>query len=373
VTAFVLLGLVATTAPATGLARAQACGDCHGAAFESWRTSAHALAATNPIYQAGFRVEPRQFCVDCHTSAGARAEEGIGCATCHAARAAPGTGAATGPATVAAAAGHPVELRARADLRDPALCRDCHEFATPAFEGGSMRMTDLPMQRTYSEWLAFRDAGGRETCQSCHMPGGDHTMRGAHDVELLRGSLAVTASADPRGARLTLASVGVGHAFPSGDLFRHLTVEVRPAGERREEAWRVVDRMGRMFETRLDARTLQAYKVETADTVLVPGVPRVVRLPALRGELAWRVRYHYGSERDERRGLVPADALFVTLATGTVGQARRGEARSTDGQCVSPPCAAWPAFSRARSRRLWAETSVGSRATAALYSRSASR
>jgi hypothetical protein len=106
--------------------------------------------------------------------------------------------------------------------------------------------------------------------------------------------------------------------------------------------------------------------------VLVPGLPRVVRLPSTRGELVWRVRYHYGSERDERRGLVPADALFVTLATGTVGRARRSGPRPIAAQGASP-CAAWPAFSRARSRRLRAEASVGSRATAALYSRNASR
>jgi len=353
------------TVQAAATPGAQGCGDCHGAAFAGWRASAHAAAATNPLYRAGFRVEPRRFCVDCHTSAGARAEEGIGCSSCH-------VDPASAPPTTTAASGHPLALRARADLRDPALCRDCHEFATPAFEGGALRMTDLPMQRTYSEWLAYRDAGGRETCQSCHMPGGDHTMRGARDVELLRGSLAVIASADARGPRLTLASVGVGHAFPSGDLFRHLTVEVRPAGDPQEDAWRVVDRMGRTFETRLDGKTLQAYKVETADTVLVPGTPRVVRLPPIRGELVWRVRYHYGSERDERRGLVPAEALFVTLATGTVGQSRRCEPRPSAGQGASP-WAACPAFSRARSRRLRAELSVGSRATAALYSRSASR
>jgi hypothetical protein len=358
------MGLVAMTAPVSTPTQAQACGDCHGAAFESWRTSAHALAATNPIYQAGFRVEPRRFCVDCHTSAASHAEEGIACLSCHAGR------EGRSPA-----GGHVVALRARAELRDPALCRDCHEFATPAFEGAEVRMTDLPMQRTYSEWLAYREAGGAETCQSCHMPGGDHTMRGAHDVELLRGSLAVTSSVDARGARLTLTSVGVGHALPSGDLFRHLTVEVRPAGDapESEDAWRVVDRMGRTFETRLDRGTLQAYKVETANTVLVPGVPRIVRLPPTRGELIWRVRYHYGSERDERRGLLPADALFVTLATGTAGQAARRRAPRPIAAQGASPWAAWPAFSRARSRRLRADASDGSRATAALYSRSASR
>jgi hypothetical protein len=260
-----------------------------------------------------------------------------------------------------------VALRPRAELRDPALCRDCHEFATPAFEGGAMRTTDLPMQRTYSEWLAYRAGGGEGTCQSCHLPGGDHRMRGAHDVELLRRSLAVTVATDGAGERLTLASVGVGHGFPTGDLFRHLTVEVRSLDDAREQAWRVVDRMGRLFDTRLDGATMRAYKVETADTALVPGVPRVVQLPASDRALAWRVRYHYGSERDERRGFVSAEALFATLASGTVAAAppaaRQGCYRAPD----------WLAFSCARSRRRRAEASPGSRARAALYSRTASR
>ncbi|HEY6477107.1 MAG TPA: cytochrome c3 family protein [Polyangia bacterium] len=351
------LGLVAIGANAGAPAASQTCGDCHGAAFEGWSVSTHAAAATNPIYRAGFRAEPRQFCVDCHTSTGARVEEGIACGSCHVSR------EASGPA-----GGHVLALRARADLRDPAFCKDCHEFATPAFEGGVQRMTDLPMQRTYSEWLAYRAAGGGGTCQSCHMPGGDHTMRGAHDVELLRRSLAVTASADARGARLTLASIGVGHRFPTGDLFRHLTVEVRAAGDAGEDAWRVVDRMGRMFETRLDGATMRAYKVETADTALAPGSPRVVALPPSPGGLDWRVRYHHGSERDEKRGLVSADALFATLAEGRLSAAPGAAV----GQGASP-AAAWPAFSRARSRRRRAEVSVGSRASAALYSRSASR
>ena len=182
----------------------------------------------------------------------------------------------------------------------------------------------------------------------------------------------MTASDGCGGARLTLASVGVGHGFPSGDLFRHLTVEVRPAGDEREEAWRVIDRMGRTFETRLDGSDPAGLQGRDRRYRAGPGVPRVVRLPRTPGELVWRVRYHYGSERDEQRGLVPAEALFVTLATGTVGRPPRCGAQPIDDQGASP-WAAWPAFSRARSRRLRAEVSDGSRATAALYSRSASR
>jgi D-alanyl-D-alanine dipeptidase len=301
----------AATSGADGRAP-DACGGCHGAALATWRASGHAAAWTSPLFRAGFQVEPRQFCVDCHAPVAARADDGIGCLSCHEAPRA------------AATPGHAVALRTRDELGDPALCRGCHEFATPVFEGGVARLTDLPMQRTWSEWLAYRGRGGAETCQTCHRAHGDHGSNGAHDVELLRRSLAVTVVPEAPGAVLTLASVGVGHSFPTGDLFRHLTVEVRGADESAHEGvhqavddpWRVVARLGRTFDTRLEGATLLARKVETADTSLAPGVPRAVALPA--SALSWRVVYHYGSERDERRGLVPAEGLFATLAAGEI-------------------------------------------------------
>ncbi len=280
-------------APASARA-AEACGTCHGAALAEWTGSGHAAAWTSPLFRAGFQVEPRRFCVDCHVSASERVAEGIGCLGCHETRSAASTGT------------HVAALRSREELRSAAACKDCHEFATPAFDDGVSRQTSLPMQSTYSEWAAYRRAGGAETCQGCHMPRGSHVMSGAHDVELLRGALAVTAA----GGALTLASVGVGHSYPTGDVFRHLTVEVREEGP----AWRVVARLGRRFDTRLDGDTLLARKVETADTSLRPGEPRLIRLPE--GAKRWRVRYHYGSERDEKRGLVPDSALYATLAEG---------------------------------------------------------
>jgi len=273
----------------------EACGGCHGAAFADWRGSGHAAAWTSPIFRAGFKVEPRRFCVECHAPVAAHADDGIGCLSCHEARAA------------APAPGHVAALRSREELRSATACKDCHEFATPAFDDGAARPTSLPMQSTYTEWVAYQRAGGAETCQGCHMPQGRHVMSGAHDVELLRGALAVAVS----DGALTLTSVGVGHSFPTGDVFRHLTVEVRDDGG---APWRVVARLGRRFDTRLDGETLLARKVETADTSLRPGEARVVRLPA--AAKRWRVRYHYGSERDERRGLVPDSALFATLAEG---------------------------------------------------------
>ena len=149
----------------------EACGGCHGAAFADWSGSGHASAWTSPLFRAGFQVEPRRFCVECHAPVAERAAEGIGCLGCHEARSA------------APAPGHVAALRSREELRSATACKDCHEFATPAFDDGAARPTSLPMQSTYSEWVAYRRAGGGETCQGCHMPQGRHVMSGAHDVE----------------------------------------------------------------------------------------------------------------------------------------------------------------------------------------------
>jgi len=323
---FVLLMLAGAPPPAQHAA--SACGSCHGVTLTDWRASAHADAWTSPLFRAGLQVEPKAFCVGCHAPETARADEGIGCVTCHEANRDDSPAVRRmpiAPARPDAGAEHAVALRSRAALADPAFCRSCHEFATPAFEGGRKRGTALPMQSTYSEWLAYQRAGDAETCQSCHMPGGRHVMSGTRDLALLRGALAVTARDEPTGATLTLASVGVGHDFPTGDLFRHLTVEVRPLrngdADRENSAWRIVDRIGRTFATRLDDATLLAHKEETANTSLVPGASRVVALPPREGPLGWRVRYHYGSERDEQRGLVPAAALVTTLAEGRLVRA----------------------------------------------------
>jgi D-alanyl-D-alanine dipeptidase len=271
-----------------------ACAGCHPARTVEWEGSGHAQSWTSRLFQAGLAVERRQFCVDCHvpTPSVADAARGIGCGDCHA------------PA-------EPHGARAVARLRAEDACKSCHEFATPEWEGGVMRMTALPMQSTYSEWLAYRQAGGAGTCQSCHMPGGDHATHGAHDVDLLRRALDVRATVGGGAATFTVRSVGVGHRYPTGDLFRSLTLEVDDGG-----GWRTVARAGRAFDTRLDEVTLAAHKIETANTTLAPGETRTVTVVAP-APLAWRVRYHYGSERDERLARVSYDALVVTLAEGT--------------------------------------------------------
>jgi hypothetical protein len=165
----------------------------------------------------------------------------------------------------------------------PDLCRQCHEFRIPAWHDGVLTVTEVPMQSTWTEWAAWRDAGGVEICQDCHMPGGRHLFRGAHDTAVLEGSVRVEGNA--RGC--TVASVGTARSLRPGVGVRQGTLEVAEA-----TGWVVISWFGRRFEPALvDGRV----QLELAgDTSLQPGVP--VEIPYAGRATAWRLRYHYTAE-----------------------------------------------------------------------------
>jgi hypothetical protein len=226
-----------------------------------------------------------------------QAEEGITCVVCHVREG--------GVLAVDGVGAH--RFVAAPALATSAVCGSCHEFPFLTYAGAELVSTGTPMQRTYSEWSA---SGSTQTCQDCHMPGGRHLFRGAHDVAFLAGSVAVEAGVEGDRGRLRLRSVGVGHDLPTGDLFRHLTVEVS-----RGDGYAVVARIGRTFRTRFDPDLQLTVKELDADTSLRPGEVRVLDVP--RG-VAWRLVYHYASELDEARGRIPADELTTTLAEGRI-------------------------------------------------------
>jgi hypothetical protein len=97
-------------------------------------------------------------------------------------------------------------------------CASCHEF-------DSLRNPELAMQTTITEHAAspFADV----TCQQCHMPDGDHGFAASRDPDLLRSALVASASRPaPDRVEIELAPGRVGHAFPTGDPFRRLVVEI---------------------------------------------------------------------------------------------------------------------------------------------------
>jgi hypothetical protein len=272
---------------------AASCGECHPREHAQWSSSRHRVSATNALYVDGVKAEPHVRCVNCHAPLRARADEGISCAVCH---------VRDGAVLVASDAkpyGHPV--RRDDALKDPVFCARCHEFRSHVVVDGQTTLLEEKMQSTYTEWRRYRDADGRETCQTCHMPNGSHAFRGADDVDLLKRSLAARVV----GGALVLSSTGVGHAFPTGDVFRHLTIEARTS-------------TGVVEVARVASRPREGELGP-----LVPGEERVLELP--RGAVEVVVAYHAADDGAERRGRVSYDELVMELARLPVSP--RGAAR----------------------------------------------
>jgi hypothetical protein len=169
------------------------------------------------------------------------AKLGVGCVTCHVVAgellAAPARAEARAPVRAAKAAPHPVFRDARLD--GSVACAGCHEFEFP--DRNARKSPEL-MQSTVSEHA--RSAQGDRACASCHMPavgpGGvphrSHAFRGGHDRGLVESAVVVQAERAGALVRITITPRELGHAFPTGDLFRRLEVSAEAVGPE----WQVV-------------------------------------------------------------------------------------------------------------------------------------
>lgn len=249
-----LLALVASRAalasPGQGappVARA-ACGSCHAAIEAEWQASAHRSSATNAAYARALRSEPLPFCRGCHlpsadprrAATAEEADRGIGCTDCH---------------------GGPAELHGPPAARPRArACAGCHEFAFPSGQG--------LMQKTATEHRA--SAYADRSCESCHMPrrGGHVDHRFLVDEAMLARSV-VTRVTRVSATRIAvrLAPGEVGHATPTGDLFRRLEV----VAEARDGDAKLVARASRVLAR---VFTMKAGgRVEVADERVGAGAP----------------------------------------------------------------------------------------------------
>jgi hypothetical protein len=215
------------------LAQNEACERCHPSIAAEWRASLHRGAHSDPVYQRALAIEPLAFCRGCHApEADPRAEPpaalgamGVGCVSCHL------VGNSVLAATTASprgAAPHPVTRDAR--FGGAGACAGCHEFAFP---DSALRGRRELMQSTLSE---HRRSGAAETaCASCHMPesGGhrSHAFAGARDESAMRAAVQISAErSGPSSVRLRIDPRGVGHALPTGDLFRRLEISAEAEG-----------------------------------------------------------------------------------------------------------------------------------------------
>jgi len=214
---------------------AEGCAGCHEDVARQWAASAHARSWTDPVFQAEYAQAPDPFCRECHAprSTSARvdgpAADGIDCLVCH-----------QREGTLLGRSGRGAEhhaVRAEPRLGDSSFCAPCHDFAFPEARPGAPRpeyLPSAPLQATAAEHA--RSAASDRTCQDCHMPrvGGrvDHRFGALSDPAMMRRAVRtrVRATAEPGGSLrvdVRLSPGQIGHAFPTGDMFRQGRFEVR--------------------------------------------------------------------------------------------------------------------------------------------------
>jgi nitrate/TMAO reductase-like tetraheme cytochrome c subunit len=254
---------------------AASCAECHSEIYQQWRGSAHARAATDPIFQKLLPQAARDlgglgvgFCLKCHTPVATVAGEvliyspvslplqlspvameGVTCDFCHTFSGrenfgkdiSPGiylyprkgeTAVKYGSHADASTSNHFTKVSRL--LLSAEFCGICHKFNHP--------FTGAGLQDTYEEWkngpYSKSSRAGGKRCQDCHMPeftgqsavgGLERTNLHAHvfpggrsDLVKKVASVAVWASVHKHSGRdqvsLTaeVTNVGSGHLLPTG-------------------------------------------------------------------------------------------------------------------------------------------------------------
>ena len=303
---------------ADGADRNAECERCHQAEAQAWRSSRHREAFSNAEFQRAYLIEPASFCRDCHAPESAAfpsAENdalGVGCITCH----------QTGEAVISSQR-HGLErglpahrLERNAEFGGSGACRACHEFS---FGDDARREQPLLMQRTASEHAA---TGATQSCADCHMQGGSHSFASTREASAHQRAVEVEAA--PLGAsglRLTLRTRDVGHAYPTGDLFRRVRVVAESVGPDFQVRGKREVFLQRWFEDQPD-REGRPIRSEVSDTRLQPGVPTVLDFDFAQTNesrsIHWSVRLERVLHVKDHQEAAAMIADEVVLAEGTL-------------------------------------------------------
>lgn len=300
------------------------CESCHAQQAAEWHGSPHQRADVDPVYRRAFAIEPMPFCRSCHApEADPRAPVpaglaslGVGCVTCHAVK---GGAVLAAPGGDGLRAPHPVIRSAR--FATAAACASCHQFAFP---DASLRAHPELMQSTVSEHARSRYAS--TPCETCHMPRSHGTRSHAFDVQREPSTLkhalrARVVRVGPDRVRFELQSVGVGHAFPTGDLFRRLAVDAEAVGDDYASLARREKFLTRHFRPLRGPSAPR--RVWLDDRLGANGDPRLtfdldLGKAAAGWPIAWRVAYQRVQHPVQTGDAHALIALSVTLAQGVV-------------------------------------------------------
>lgn len=333
------------------------CEACHATIAAEWASSQHHSAFVDLPFRAAYAVEPTAFCAGCHApedpapDVGAAASRlGVGCVTCHLVGntilAARHDGHA--PAREGSAAPH--RIARSSAFGGVGACAGCHDFS---FGDDERRLAPLAMQSTAREHAA--STARDRSCASCHLPlvGGrgagaqagaraldpdrphrSHAFASTRDTAAHRRAVAVEVSRGAEGdgdtLRIALTLRDVGHAYPTGDLFRRVRVHAEVVGDDQQILAARTEYLMRHFGLGrgVDGRTLRV-EAEPGDTRLTSTSAASARVfslplgPAARGrpiryEVAYERVLHQIDGRPEEATLTPGPEGRIVLGAGVV-------------------------------------------------------
>lgn len=307
------------------VARNDDCVACHSDIAEEWQASLHREAYTGREFQHSLQREPLPFCRGCHAPEAdnrrpepALAAIGVACVTCH--LPAGDVVLSARPADAPLTADHPV-LRTAA-FASPQACGGCHEFTFP-----DRRAAPEFMQTTLREHAASQHSD--RSCADCHMPRAadghrSHRFSATRDEPWMRSVISVQAARptpDRIELTLDLREDLVGHAFPTGDLMRRLSVQVEPQRPGRPRPQQQF--LTRHWTTARIGNKGPAVRTESHDDRLGVGEdPRVLTFQLDPADATLPIRWRVDYERVESF-IGPSDASAIVvggipLANGTL-------------------------------------------------------
>jgi hypothetical protein len=190
------------------------------------------------------------------------------------------------------------------------------------------------MQSTITEHRAseYRDV----SCASCHMSRDskgrrDHRFDVTRNPPFLKNALDVKVTRFKQGRiEFQLTSKGVGHAFPTGDLFRRIRVHVDVLGQEYSALYSAGAFLTRTFETTKSPAGV-VRRVLTSDTRISadPTKPSRIIFDFSLESIKFPIEYSITYERVEHPGKIgQPDAVLegvVELATGVIPPEKRAK------------------------------------------------
>lgn len=238
------------------------CANCHKDRYDEWSRSMHALAVSDPIFEAEYiraiqsDQKYRGYCLTCHSPttritndfnlSKSISVEGITCSFCHTITDINGSSYTfnqsnpmQGPYKDSNTYAHQStysELHTKSEL-----CSGCHDFS----------INGIPISQTYTEWKQGPYATEGKQCQDCHMETKSgiaakngtvrdkvyqHFWYGGHTGQFLQNAFHIESEVQRTGNRfkvvLNITNNNVGHMIPSGLPSRKIVLDFNASNEK---------------------------------------------------------------------------------------------------------------------------------------------